>query len=435
MLLELHNDVRERIFEFICFNDLCNLSLCSRASNKMCRPNLWKNVRVHLPHLVHTSSRHLKNMKEQLQYVNSLTLFSDYYYTPYYMRNSPSLMRKLYRRKQNAKVVRKLLKYCDDLSLLNSCFLPVNIVQCLRHMDLQEVCLSGEAALDHLTIDKLCDVFPHLRSLAIQHEDYRDFCRSEQYSEQMGQSINKLKMLQKLKLRYSPISIQHISGIVSLRELELSRYWFLKDEYLHVLCSSLVNLNKLCVHHFITNENPPPYTFSSVSLLVSLREFHMYAMDNPDTAISSLRSCKELRVLKIYSEVLKAYSEDNFKYSLTDKGMAYISEMKKLHEVALVKSKRITSSGFARLAHLPNLTTLCLDENDNVDDDCVKAISTIDTLKYLSLRKCSRLTKVAVSHLSTMKMLDRLFIRGCFQFSDKMACHAMLAHVRWDDLT
>ena len=419
MLLELHKDVQERILEFTCFNDRCNLFLCSWASNNMCRPNLWKNVRVQLPNLVHTSRRHLKNMKEQLQYVNSLTLFSD---SDTSARSIPSFMRKLYGRRQCANILRKLLKYCDDISLLNSCFLPVNIVQGLRHMNLQEVCLTGEAAMDHLAIVKLCDVFPQLRSLAIEHTDYRMFVESGKYRFQVGLSISKLNVLQKLKLRYCPINIQHISGIVSLRELEVSDYC-LQDEDLHKLCSSLVNLNKLCVDHWIY-EDSSYLSFSSVGLLLSLREFHVFSVGIHDSAISSLRSCKELRVLKLNDE-----------YILTDKSLGYISEMKKLHQVAFVSCERLTSSGFAHLARLPSLTTLCLDDNYNVDDDCVKAISTIETLKCLSLRKCSRLTKVAVSHLSTMRVLERLFIRGCFQFSDKMACGAMLAHVHWDDLS
>ena len=48
MLLELLEELLEKVFEYTDVKSLHNLAVCSRAYSVLCRPHLWKHLKIPL---------------------------------------------------------------------------------------------------------------------------------------------------------------------------------------------------------------------------------------------------------------------------------------------------------------------------------------------------------------------------------------------------
>ena len=156
MLLELLDELQEKVLEYTDVVSLNNLSVCSSNYTALCRPFLWRNLKIP-PHYMCEFGDD-ENLMEKLdtehfQHTKSLRLTYDDFFLPVW---TDSLLEN----------TRKLLAKCNHLSVLHTCFsLPVKLWEGLDH--LREVCLSHEASTDECVV-ALCNAHPHLRSLTVE---------------------------------------------------------------------------------------------------------------------------------------------------------------------------------------------------------------------------------------------------------------------------
>ena len=166
-------ELQEKVLEYTDVESLNNLSVCSSSYTELCRPFLWRNVKipprymneytpilhVQLPRLPRLEKFMEKLDTGHFQHTKSLRLTDDDtdddFFCPVFM-NKDSLLEN----------TRKLLAKCNHLSVLHICYsLPVELWEGLDH--LREVCLSYEAATNECVV-ALSNAQPHLRSLTIK---------------------------------------------------------------------------------------------------------------------------------------------------------------------------------------------------------------------------------------------------------------------------
>jgi len=395
MLVELLHELQEKVFQYTDVDSLSNLSLCSRSYSEMCKPFLWKNIKVPLPHLLDSLiSEHHKEEVEHLQHARSLRLIG------------------VDMTQQNLNIaltnIRKLLASSSNLSVLHTWFLPKNVFSGFPQIRLQEVCLTRYAATD-VALETLSSGHPQLRSLALEN--------GRIFTGKAALSINKLKKLEKLSLLYCNIYLRDITGDVPLLELSVSQC-VVEEEDIFSCCSSFRNMKRLTLY---SCNNSKAYddtvsVFTDIGILSCLRELNVSQMPLGDAAMNSLRACKQLQSLEARST------------QITDTGLTFISQMICLHKIDVSHCQWITSEGVSHLVRLPHLAVLYMN-GCGVDDDCMKTISTIGTLKDVSLCGCRMLTDTCVPHLCTIPRLERLDICGCYGITEN-ARESLLAQVK-----
>jgi len=172
MLLELLEELLEQVFEHTDIESLQNLAVCSRAYSELCRPYMWRNLKIQLIDIwdgkqdIEVEVEHLLNKIEcYFKHTESLRLTDDSCIVAY-------LITQIYEPKRKpvalVKIISKILTQCRNLCVLHTALtlLPTSVFEGLN-LKLREVTLSLNAVTDEC-VEALCNnAKHHLRSLTI----------------------------------------------------------------------------------------------------------------------------------------------------------------------------------------------------------------------------------------------------------------------------
>ena len=377
MLLELVPEELSPIFSFLTLSDLKNLSLCSKRSNVVVAPWLWKavefdcetyQVEEQIPaHIVHT---------------RSLTL-------------DLCPRRKTRKTEETKNRIVSVIKKSDPVSLtlklrhgghifLSECLSAVSKVENFARLELQ-LGNYGWPVLFHF--DR--SYATKLKVLRVKGGELTNF--------------DLLTSLVELKLdKVEVVSKEELQKIASLPRLKVlrvrcQRYW---DDFGNSLFTStglveLVELDYLsnnCVNFL--DEDKLMY----LNRLGKLRKLNLEYTELTDALLGHLSNLRELIELNI------SYND------ITDLGLRHVSNLTKLTNLN-ISVNEITDTGIEYLGHLVNLKVMDISITD-ITDAGIEYLVHLVNLKVLHLTD----TKVNWSSLHQPKEhpLTRLVAAGCF---------------------
>lgn len=170
----------EQVFEYTDIKSLHNLAVCSRTYSVLCRPYLWKNLKIPLIdswdgkkdlYIENHKLEHLMNaVGGYFQHTESLQLTDDYYRLGYVEEgNEDGDGEEELSLKTLVENIPKILTQCSNLCVLHTALtLPTSVFEGLNNLKLREVTLSENAVTDEC-VDALCNnAQQHLRSLTIE---------------------------------------------------------------------------------------------------------------------------------------------------------------------------------------------------------------------------------------------------------------------------
>lgn len=180
------------------------------------------------------------------------------------------------------------------------------------------------------------------------------------------------------------------------------------DNYLAQIINELIKIPTLKGLNLSKSSIRRLDSFFSITNLKSLKELEFqecYGVE--DDALCALSGLTELKFLNV-----------NGCYSLTNKGLEYISQFKDLISLDLGNCCRISDRGIAKLAKLDQLQSLSLLGCSKVTDNGLKPLGQLRKLRDLNLGFCSKITDVAFTSLKNIQTLQTLSLDGCFRITN-----------------
>ncbi|CAM8971518.1 unnamed protein product [Rhodiola kirilowii] len=253
----------------------------------------------------------------------------------------------------------------------------------------------------------------------------------------LAENLQKLYMLQSLKLDGCPVTTSALKAIansrISLKELSLSKCPGVTDDGLSSLVMKHPNLTKLditCCRKItyvslahITNSCPnltslkmescslvPKEAFTLIGRCRILQELDLTDNEIDNEGLRSISRCSELLSLKL-----------GICLDITNKGMAYISiGCPKLIELDMYRCMGITNLGIEAIAHrCTNLEMINIAYCKEITDYSLMALSNCSNLNTLECRGCPLITSLGLAAIAMgCRELANLDIKLCCKVND-----------------
>lgn len=268
----------------------------------------------------------------------------------------------------------------------------------------EELSLLADVPMTGLVIDSVTDRgikslenHPTLESLILQLL----LSRSSSITDSALESVARIPRLTRLRIENAPITDEGVNRLIARLAERGKIKWFDLFKCPKVTDDGLAQIGRLTSLETLLLNNNDSLTsgiLKQIAQLTNLNRLDLNGISLDDSDLIHLKSLTKLETL--------ALSNDKSNPQLTDKGLAYISQVPSLRSLTIQDAK-ITDGGVESLIHLKGLQELGLVRTEITDQGVTELAKNLPNLKHLGLTG-TKATDASMKEVGKLTQLEWL---------------------------